>query len=125
MKRYLTKDEAWPERIQAKEAFVSCLSLKLNHYGELNDNVLKEENVLLKDTIAQKEAKLLRSELKLKLSKEELKLDVEDSFKPREEHMKNGLRRDIESANLKINLLQAKHWLEIYLIYLTNTIYIR
>jgi len=127
LERYLTKIEMKLDKRESKleklsSEYESC-QFERESLKELNDNllkqltVLKEESVLLKDTIAQKEAKLLRSELKLKLSKEELKLDVVDSFKQREEHMKNetvGLRRDLESANLKINnLLQAKHRLEI------------
>jgi len=129
LERYLTKIEIKLEKRESKleklsSELESC-QFEIGSLEELNDNllkqltVLKEESVLLKDTIAQKEAKLLRSELKLNLSKEELKLDVEDSYMQREEHLRNeatGLRRGLESANLKINnLLQSKHKLEIRL----------
>eukprot|EP00092_Neocalanus_flemingeri_P024664 GFUD01026751.1.p1 GENE.GFUD01026751.1~~GFUD01026751.1.p1 ORF type:complete len:628 (-),score=197.71 GFUD01026751.1:36-1919(-) len=97
---------------------------------ELNGNILeqmsalKQESVLLRERISLKDAKLLRTEGKLNLSKEALKMEVLQSFKLSEEHLQNQITRkdkdvvrlrcEIESSNLKVNnLLKENHKLQI------------
>jgi len=127
LERYLTKTEMKLEKKELKferlSSEIESSHVEIESLTELNENlleqmkVLKEETVLLKDTITQKESKLSRVELKLRLSKEDLKSEVLDSYKTKEGLRKKeatSFRNDLEAANLKINnLLQSKHKLEI------------
>merc|ERR1719154_918408 len=90
LERYLTKIELKLEKKKAKVE--KLIDENENVAGEvdslkaLNENILdqmnalKEESALLRESIAQKEAKLLILETKLGLSKEDLRMDINLNF---------------------------------------------
>jgi len=132
--RYLTKTE---KKLDKKKTKLEKLTLEnesvqseMESLKELNGNILeqmsalKEESVLLRERIAYKDAQLLRSESKLKLSKEELKIDVLHSFELTRENMRNqimkkekdmaSLRCEMVQRNIKVNkLLDENHTFKI------------
>lgn len=124
---YLTKIESKLEKKTSKCDHLRSenehFKIKIESLKELNDNVmeqtriLKEESALLKDSIAQKDDKLARVEAQLSLSKEDLAINVRNTFKVKENELRKELicsKRELKSALMKINnLLQSNHKLSL------------
>jgi len=127
LERYLTKIEGKLEKKSAKceqlHSENDLFKIQIESLNNLNENmleqtkVLKEESLLLKDSITQKDEKLARVESQLRMSKEELKQGVFRSFQVKEEEMIKELslsKHELQYANLKIkDLLHSKHKLSI------------
>jgi len=127
LESYLTRIELKLEKKTSKcdqlRSENEDLEIKIESLNELNENVmeqtriLKEESALLKDSIAQKDEKLARVEFQLSLAKEDLAIDVRNSFKVKENELRKELicsKRELKSALMKINnLLQSNHKLSI------------
>jgi len=127
LERYLNKVE---KKHETKEAQCADLQLEKKRFlAEIEiskdfkerefeqTRVLKHESMLLKDSIAEKDAKLSRLELQLRLLKEEYGVEASRSVKMKVENLKKEvayLKYDLDTANMKIDTLHKdKNKLEI------------
>merc|ERR1711936_140410 len=109
-KKLETKEAQFAELYSEKERCLAQVeSLKeLNERESEENRILKHESMLLKDCIAEKDSKLSRLELQLRLNKEEQSVEVLRSVKIKEENLRKevaSLKYILHTASMEIDTL--------------------
>jgi len=109
-KKLETKEVQFAELYTEKERCLAQVeSLReLNERESEENRVLKHESMLLKDSIAEKDSKLSRLELQLRIYKEEQSVEVLRSVKIKEENLRKevaSLKYILHTASMEIDTL--------------------